>query len=171
MRHRVKRRRQVHGDLDITAFMNLMVILVPFLLITAVFSRITLLDLNLPEAGQSAKVDKNLMLEVIVRPSSIEVADRDGGLIKRLPDIQGEIAQGTLVDLLKALKGRYPETRSATVLVEQNIPYHRLVTVMDSVRMLPAKREGGWVFQELFPEISLGDAPERRASLAEDGRT
>ena len=35
-------------ELNITAFMNLMVILVPFLLITAVFSRLAVLELNLP---------------------------------------------------------------------------------------------------------------------------
>ena len=36
------------AELNITAFMNLMVILVPFLLITAVFSRLAILELNLP---------------------------------------------------------------------------------------------------------------------------
>jgi biopolymer transport protein ExbD len=38
--------RRVHpaAELNITAFMNLMVVLVPFLLMTAVFSHITILD-------------------------------------------------------------------------------------------------------------------------------
>ena len=38
-------------ELNITAFMNLMVVLVPFLLITAVFSQVAILDLNLPTDG------------------------------------------------------------------------------------------------------------------------
>jgi biopolymer transport protein ExbD len=42
------RRSKDPADLDITAFMNLMVVLVPFLLITAVFSRLAVLELNLP---------------------------------------------------------------------------------------------------------------------------
>ena len=56
MRSRFRRRRrsQDPGDINITAFMNLMVILVPFLLITAVFSRITILELNLPTAAGHA---------------------------------------------------------------------------------------------------------------------
>ena len=56
MRRRLRRRTGQHepGDINITAFMNLMVILVPFLLITAVFSRITILELNLPAAGTGA---------------------------------------------------------------------------------------------------------------------
>ncbi len=51
--------RRKHGkskeapELDITAFLNLMVVLVPFLLVSAVFSRITILELNMPAgAGQ-----------------------------------------------------------------------------------------------------------------------
>lgn len=43
-----RKRMQETVELNITAFMNLMVILVPFLLITAVFSRMTVLELNLP---------------------------------------------------------------------------------------------------------------------------
>jgi len=51
MRSRRRIRRQNDPvELDITAFMNLMVILVPFLLITAVFSRMAILELNLPSA-------------------------------------------------------------------------------------------------------------------------
>jgi biopolymer transport protein ExbD len=49
LRSRRGSRRNVDtAELNITAFMNLMVILVPFLLITAVFSRLAILELNLP---------------------------------------------------------------------------------------------------------------------------
>ncbi|HSN50904.1 MAG TPA: biopolymer transporter ExbD, partial [Woeseiaceae bacterium] len=49
IRSRKSGRRNVEtAELNITAFMNLMVILVPFLLITAVFSRLAVLELNLP---------------------------------------------------------------------------------------------------------------------------
>ena len=49
-----RRRKDGDDDINITAFMNLMVILVPFLLITAVFSRLTILELNLPAAESEA---------------------------------------------------------------------------------------------------------------------
>ena len=77
------------AEVNITAFMNLMVILVPFLLITAVFSRITILDLNLPVPG-SPQADRQpdeteqLQLEVIVRQNVIEVGDRKSGLLKAI---------------------------------------------------------------------------------------
>ncbi|MEM7805474.1 MAG: biopolymer transporter ExbD, partial [Pseudomonadota bacterium] len=50
-RRRGGRRSLEATELNITAFMNLMVILVPFLLITAVFSRLAILELNLPGAS------------------------------------------------------------------------------------------------------------------------
>jgi len=52
-RKRHRRTKQVHAELNITAFMNLMVVLIPFLLITAVFSQVTILKLNLPGAASN----------------------------------------------------------------------------------------------------------------------
>ena len=66
------------AELNITAFMNLMVILVPFLLITAVFSRLAILELNLPGSSTEPADPQDLtfQLEVIVRTDKIEVGDR-----------------------------------------------------------------------------------------------
>src|SRR5690606_12605624 len=67
-RQRRTRRHQDVEELHITAFMNLMVVLVPFLLITAVFSRMSILELNLP--GPSSEPvpleEPQFNLEVIV---------------------------------------------------------------------------------------------------------
>jgi biopolymer transport protein ExbD len=86
------RRRRLHktpAHLEITAFINLIVVLVPFLLSTAVFSRLAVLDLNLP--AQQAAVEQlkvaDLQLEVVMRPTRIEVGDRIGGLIQRIPNV------------------------------------------------------------------------------------
>jgi biopolymer transport protein ExbD len=72
-------------ELNITAFLNLMVILVPFLLITAVFSRLTVLELNLPaldaKGEDSAKV--KLQLELVIRKDSFDIQDANIGLIKK----------------------------------------------------------------------------------------
>ena len=68
-RHHYKRRtKQPAYEIDVTTFLNLMVVLVPFLLITAVFSRITILELSLP-AGEGANDSKKpqFSIEVIVR--------------------------------------------------------------------------------------------------------
>ena len=54
---RTRRLRKEAAHLEITAFINLIVVLVPFLLSTAVFTRLAVMDLQLP-AQQSAVQQK-----------------------------------------------------------------------------------------------------------------
>jgi len=170
MRNRFRRRRrsQDPGDINITAFMNLMVILVPFLLITAVFSRITILELNLPTAAGQAQQDKpqEFQLEVIVRTDSIEVGDRDGGLVKRLPLKDDDHDYEQLSQLLQQVKARFPDKLDATLLLEPDTDYETVVQVMDSVRTARVVQAGSVISAELFPEISIGDAPGTRMKVA-----
>jgi biopolymer transport protein ExbD len=169
MKRRLRRRSRLHEptEINITAFMNLMVILVPFLLITAVFSRITILELNLPAAGTGQAQDENPFdLEIIVRENSIDIGDREGGLIKRIPalDTGHDIAQ--LSELLQQVKARFPEKIDATLLLEADTPYDTLVQVMDKVRAAPVVQAGSVHMAELFPEIAIGDAPASNVKVA-----
>ena len=83
---RGRRHNTETAELNITAFMNLMVILVPFLLITAVFSRLAVLELNLPGSSTEPADPQELVfqLEVIVREGRIEVGDRKA-IQRKLP--------------------------------------------------------------------------------------
>ena len=113
MRRRLNRRRlmQEPADINITAFMNLMVILVPFLLITAVFSRITVLELSLPAAAEHEQniQEPKFNLEIIVRGDSIAVGDRQGGLLSSFPKVDGEYDYEQLSLLLRQIKARFPD--------------------------------------------------------------
>jgi len=159
------------AEVNITAFMNLMVILVPFLLITAVFSRITILELNLPTPGsanQAAKQDEpeKLQLEVIVRQQSIEIGDRKRGLLNLVaitPD-GGHLQQ--VSDRLQQIKARFPDKLDVTLLLESDIPYERLVEMMDTLRVAQVKQDDEIVTAELFPAISIGDAPPASVKTA-----
>jgi biopolymer transport protein ExbD len=67
-RYRRKRAREDASGLDVTTFLNLMVVLIPFLLISAVFSRVTILELSVPTgAGAAVSSTPNFAIEVIVR--------------------------------------------------------------------------------------------------------
>ena len=68
-RHHYKRRTKGPAhEIDVTTFLNLMVILVPFLLITAVVSRITIVELNVPSGvGGTADTEPPFRIEVIVK--------------------------------------------------------------------------------------------------------
>jgi len=151
------------AELNITAFMNLMVILVPFLLITAVFSRLAILELNLP--GSSSEPadpqEQTFQLEVIVRADKIEVGDRTQGLLGIYPNTDAGYDYEALSTKLSELKNRYPQKTDAAILLEQDIAYDTLVQVMDRVRVEQEidDDEESIVRSDLFPDISIGDAP------------
>ena len=57
---RVRRLRKPAAALEVTAFINVIVVLVPFLLSTAVFSRLSVIELSLPAKNsgvEQLKVD------------------------------------------------------------------------------------------------------------------
>lgn len=172
MRRRWRRRTSSSdpGDINITAFMNLMVILVPFLLITAVFSRITILELNLPASQVGAEPPpESFELELVLRKDSIEVGDRRGGLIKRITYQDGSYDYAQLSELLQQIKARYPDKQDVTLLLEPDIAYDSLVQTMDAVRIADAVVAGNLVKVELFPQISVGDAPLADEKIASAG--
>lgn len=157
-----RHRRHDADELSITAFMNLMVILVPFLLITAVFSRMTILELNLPSSSQSLPETRQAInLEIVVRKDLIEVADRGSGRLGPVfrNTASGPDYEGVAKFLVEQIKPRFPDLAAVTILVEPDIPYDTVVQVMDLARIRTVT-DGPRVYQvELFPEISIGDAP------------
>jgi biopolymer transport protein ExbD len=160
MRSRFRRVAREPEDLNITAFMNLMVVLVPFLLITAVFSRLTILELNLPASSSGAADNKQeLQLEIIIRRDALEIGERSRGVIKRLPMIAKRHDYKALSQILQDIKVRFPDKMNAAVLSELDTPYDTLVQVMDTVRIAEVVQSGAVTRVELFPDISIGDAP------------
>jgi biopolymer transport protein ExbD len=159
-RMRSRRRKPEEEEMQITAFMNLMVVLVPFLLITAVFSRLSIVELNLPSGAPPAQdVQQSFELEVVVRKDVIEVADRSSGVLGRYPQKESGYDYAALREKLKQVKSEFPDVVAATILLEPDTPYDVLVQVMDTVRTFPAQQGSQFVQAELFPEISVGDAP------------
>ena len=73
--HHYRRSKGETSELDMTTFMNLMVVLVPFLLITAVFSRVAIVELDLPSAQSSAPSTPTFRVEVVVRDAGLEIMD------------------------------------------------------------------------------------------------
>lgn len=158
------RRKHPAVELNITAFMNLMVVLVPFLLMTAVFSHITILDLNLPKPGsQQNKNEKDAPYElrVTIRKDALILSDNKGGLIKKINRLKNGHNYGLLKQVLKQVKARFPEKTNLTILSEKETFYDDLIQVMDSARSFQTLYEGEQIQAELFPDISIGDAAKK----------
>jgi len=138
-----------------------MVVLIPFLLISAVFSRMTILELNLPTGAGGPAADKpKLSIEVIVREKGIEIGNGKSILV-RFPKVDDDYDVRTLSEYLLKIKAEYVEKKDATVLMEPDIPYRSLVLVMDAIRTAEVVQGDNPEPQEieLFPAISIGDAP------------
>lgn len=160
-RHHYRRRTKEAPNLDITTFMNLMVVLVPFLLISAVFSRVTILELSVPTAsGGTQRAQPNFAIEVIVRQAGLELANGNS-TVAAMPKKDEEYDLEQLSEMLQRLKASYPEKTDATVLMEPDIEYDYLIRVMDTLREAEITDEDTGEIGKvpLFPDISIGDAP------------
>jgi biopolymer transport protein ExbD len=170
---RIRRLHRETAGLDVTAFINLIIVLVPFLLSVAVFSHLSILEMSLP-AQASGALDKlsadKLNLEIVIREEKIDVGDRVGGLIQSIPKTPaGAYDYAQLAAVMRTIKERFPEKTDATVLPEPNVPYDVLVQAMDAVRATTQVQGAKVVEVALFPDISIGDAPIRQASATAAG--
>ncbi|MGI9294570.1 MAG: ExbD/TolR family protein [Pseudomonadales bacterium] len=200
--NRLRPRRHEDAELNITAFMNLMIVLVPVLLMTMVFSQITVLELTLPDAATSAdtpEVDKHV--ELVVRKNELQiyyprgfrvraipkkpvdesttavVGASDGEVRKKRDDYDYELLTEVLQQVKRLIREagekeaeetgiEYKEKRDITILSEQDTDYQTIISLMDASRSFKAVVAGSVVDAELFPEISLGDAPELPPEVA-----
>lgn len=161
-RHHYKRRTKENAyEIDVTTFLNLMVVLIPFLLITAVFSRLTIVELNLPSsAGGPSNTEDSFRVEVIVREAGIEISNGTA-TIASIPKKDDDYDLEKLSDFMLELKLEYPRHDAASVLMETQIPYDYLIQVMDIVRSIEVPMQDTEEFElyALFSEISVGEAP------------
>jgi biopolymer transport protein ExbD len=154
------RYHQGRDDLNIVPMIDMMVILVFFLIFTAVFSKTNILQLNLPASSTEVPLDlpKGLKLEVIIRQDDIVVNDRNSGPLKTLANTPAGLDLDGLSEFIRRIKSQFPDMTDATILSSPATSYDILVQVMDTVRVyqLPV---APFSKAELFPDISIGDAP------------
>ncbi|MFZ0006783.1 MAG: hypothetical protein WAK94_00915, partial [Steroidobacteraceae bacterium] len=103
---------------------------------------------------------------VMVRKDLLQVADRNTGPLATIPNTPGGYDYGALTDYLKRVKAKFPEKTDATILLESDTPYDTLVQVMDRVRVFEVNQGMNSLQAELFPDISIGDAPAAEPAAA-----
>jgi biopolymer transport protein ExbD len=169
MTMRFKRRRHNEdAELNITAFMNLMIVLVPVLLLSMVFSRITVLELNLPDSASPNTADAQDpldFLEVVIYPDYLGInhpAGNRAASICSKPDGSHDFA--LLSQALQQIKIRLEDEHQINkddivLLAQPDTDYQTIVSTMDTVRSFKAVVAAEEVNAVLFPNVSLGDAP------------
>jgi biopolymer transport protein ExbD len=188
MRRAARRmRRKRTTELNIVSMIDILTVLVFFLLVNAL--GVSVLGVNLPPPNTEPPKEPPLDLRLIVRKDDLVLLDREG-IIQKLPNTvagpatnaaasppanAGAGAAATpapgpsydlasLADLIGKIKDRFPDEDKITLMLEPEIAYDALVQVMDVVRMDPGGN--GKPQRELFPQISMGDAPAQPAPQA-----
>jgi len=140
--------------------MNLMVVLVPFLLTTAVFSRTSILTIDVPTpASQSpnqatppppAAPDKvPFRLVVQLAADGVVVIAGSEQTVPVPRNAAGDYDTDAIREALTAIQQAHPSHTAIDILSRPNTPYAELVAVMDA----DGDTDGGL----LFPDIRLGE--------------
>ncbi|WP_417548200.1 ExbD/TolR family protein [Marinobacter segnicrescens] len=168
------RRLTSEADLDVTPFLNLMIVLVPVLLMSVVFARTTIIELNFPRSSGAAAEEQPIRPVVVIAGQALVVTDSEGHVLREIPALPGiadeeaagdeEVASARpdyaqLLQVMKQLKSRWPEQEDITVKSTPDTHYQTLIGVMDTVRSFHTVEVTSLVEVKLFPNISVGDAP------------
>lgn len=165
MSFKIKRLETDAAEIDVTSFMNLMIVLVPVLLMSMTFTKITVMEINLPElsgGSGSTSLDQS-QLEVVVRDSGMAVYFPAGSLVKDIPITEaGHYDFDTLSLVLREVKKKVSDKRDALIMVGKDLEYQTLINTMDTVKSYQTVIAADLAEVELFPEISLGDVTDKK---------
>jgi biopolymer transport protein ExbD len=169
MRSLLMRRERKPAELLLVPMIDIFTVLVAFLLMTAVFSRLAIMQIDLPSSVDPKPAEPKVRLEVIVRQDGIDLSDGKQ-VIGTIPKAGGAYNLGTLTERVLAVKREHPTSEDASVLSERKVPYDDLVQVMDAIRVAELPATDALVANQvvngaqtvkvaLFTNIALGDAP------------
>lgn len=157
-----KRRKHEAVELEVTTFLNLMVVLIPFLLLTAVFTKITIQELDLPTqaGGGAAPIKPPVVIEVIVRKNVLQIGNGKS-VTETIAKLNNKYDYKKLSEKLLILKDQNKDKEDVAVLMEPDIEYESVIAVMDAVKVAEIYTPGQEKpnREKLFPLVSIGDAP------------
>ncbi len=179
MRYLMLPRERKPAELLLVPMIDIFTVLVTFLLMTAVFSRIAIMQIDLPSSAPAKPEEPKFRLEVIVRQDGFELSDGKQ-LIASIPKVNGAYDLSALNEHALEAKREHPTAEDASVLSEPRVPYDELIQAMDAIRSAElsgtdalaagatavAARAGApgtpappTAKVALFTNIALGDAP------------
>jgi biopolymer transport protein ExbD len=165
-----KRCRQAEEDpeLNMIPIMNMFMVLIPFLLMSASFFHIKAINTSIPihadtpakeQIPEKQKVKITVIVELKqdeIRISALSDTPNDlalSALETSLPrQIGSDVSVAQLADHLKQLKERYPESDTMILIPDGEISYNEIIQAMDCAR----QHETGSLFPNVVLSGSLG---------------
>lgn len=131
-------RRDVTVELNIVPFIDLMCVCIIFLLVTAVWTQVSMIQLGTSLYGKqndTGQVDPppraDLPLRVDIKADGYYI--NAGKSVSQIPKLNGDYNFLALVDALKKIKTQYPEKNDATVAIAEELLYNDLIRGMDAL--------------------------------------
>ncbi|MDZ7341359.1 MAG: biopolymer transporter ExbD [candidate division KSB1 bacterium] len=142
-----KRKAAKDIDVNILPVMNIFLLLIPFLLLTAVFVRLAVIELSLPTLGKGEgppqyDQEKLVLIILAVRENGFQLKSL-GFKFDPIDNINGQYNYSTLANQLKEIKLQHPQAEDIIISPEARVKYDIIIKVMDRCR------ESG------FPNVSL----------------
>lgn len=157
-----KRKHHEEKELDIVTLLNVMVVLIAFLILTAVFTQVSIQELKLPAqaGGGAAPLKSPVVVEVIVRKNSLQISNGKS-VTETIHNLNDKYNYQKLSESLMVIKNENMDTDDVSVLMEPDIDYESLIAVMDAVKVAEIRVPGQAKPSKfpLFPSVSIGDAP------------
>jgi len=132
-------------DLDIRPFMNVLLILIPFLASVAVYTRLSILPMSLPPnvgAGMGASAEKpKLKITLVVESAGIKITYGEK-LLDSVPKVGDDYNYVLLAEKLKTRQADIEIKNEIIVAVKDNISFKYVVHIMDVCRETGFARMG-----------------------------
>ena len=148
-------RREVNYELNIVPFIDLMSVCIIFLLLTAVWTQVSMIQIGSsvygkrqddqddskkpprPEVNLEVLVDKRGYTVIIGQETPVSIPRAAGN------DGQLEYDQRNLILVLRGVKNKYPDKKDALIALEDDLVYENLIQGMDSLLLAG------------FPEVAI----------------
>lgn len=130
------RGRSPNFDLNLVPFIDLMSVLITFLLISAVWTQVSMIQLGasfaaIKDDSPDIKVPplEDLVLKLELKPSGyILYVGKD---VRSIPLVNNEYDKATLLADLSKIKEMYPDKEGIYLSVDESIIYDHVITLMD----------------------------------------
>lgn len=144
-------KRSANVDLNIVPFIDLMSVLIIFLLITAVWTQVSMIQIGSSIYGKKTAQERSEPPPKAEIPFRLDVRENGYRIIlgrqsTSIDKVDGKYDDLKLLERLKEVKELYPEKVDAVVTVLDELPYETLIKGMDA--LLTAG----------FPQISVSTA-------------
>lgn len=136
MRRTGQRRGPGRGEveLDLLPMMNVFIVLIPMLLTSAVFLKVTVIDTNVPGASAAPAEDngEHLSLAITIKDDAFVVEGK--GIESRVIARQDADAPQKLAAALADVELAHPDNQDVIIISEPKTRYQDIIAVMDVAR-------------------------------------